>query len=49
MVNLTVSFIAASGVGVIYEILVWNISSTASVQTIMFALLLGVLWSGWRR
>ncbi|MGP8058193.1 MAG: ABC transporter permease [Acidimicrobiales bacterium] len=43
MVNLTVSFIAGIGVGVIYEILVWNISSTASVQTIMFALLLGVL------
>ena len=43
MVNLTVSFVAGIGVGVIYEILVWNISSTASVQTIMFALLLAVL------
>jgi len=43
MVNLTVSFIAGIGVGVIYEILTWNISSTASVQTIMFALLLAIL------
>jgi ABC-type branched-subunit amino acid transport system permease subunit len=43
MVNLTVSFISGVAVGVIYEILSWNISSTASVQTIMFALLLAVL------
>ena len=43
MVNLTVSFVAGIGVGIIYEILNWNISSTASVQTIMFALLLAVL------
>jgi ABC-type branched-subunit amino acid transport system permease subunit len=43
MVNLTVAFVAGIGVGVVYEILNWNISSTASVQTIMFALLLAVL------
>jgi len=43
MINLTVSFVAGVGVGVIYEVLTWNISSTASVQTIMFALLLVVL------
>ena len=43
MVNLTVAFVAGIGVGVIYEILNWNISSTASVQSIMFALLLGIL------
>jgi ABC-type branched-subunit amino acid transport system permease subunit len=43
MVNLTVSFVAGIAVGVIYEVLTWNISSTASVQTIMFALLLAVL------
>jgi ABC-type branched-subunit amino acid transport system permease subunit len=43
MVNLTVSFVAGIGVGVIYEILSWNISSSASVQTIMFAILLLVL------
>ncbi len=42
MVNLTVSFVAGIGVGIVYEILAWNISSTASVQTIMFALLLVV-------
>ncbi len=43
MVNLTVSFVAGIAVGVVYEILTWNISSTASVQCIMFALLLAVL------
>jgi ABC-type branched-subunit amino acid transport system permease subunit len=43
MVNLTVAFVAGIGVGIIYEVLSWNISSTASVQTIMFALLLVVL------
>lgn len=43
MVNLTVSFVAGIGVGIIYEVLAWNISSSASVQTIMFALLLAVL------
>ncbi|MGO9455821.1 MAG: ABC transporter permease [Acidimicrobiales bacterium] len=43
MVNLTVAFISGIAVGVIYEVLAWNISSTAAVQTIMFALLLGVL------
>ncbi len=43
MVNLTVAFVAGIGVGVVYEVLSWNISSVASVQTIMFALLLAVL------
>ncbi|MHB8219888.1 MAG: ABC transporter permease [Acidimicrobiales bacterium] len=43
MVNLTVAFVAGIGVGIIYEVLSWNISSTASVQTIMFAILLVVL------
>ncbi|HEY6622335.1 MAG TPA: ABC transporter permease [Acidimicrobiales bacterium] len=43
MVNLTVSFVSGIAVGVFYEILTWNISSTASVQTIMFALLLAIL------
>lgn len=43
MVNLTVAFVAGIGVGIVYEVLSWNISSTASVQTIMFALLLVVL------
>jgi ABC-type branched-subunit amino acid transport system permease subunit len=43
MVNLTVAFVAGIGVGVIYEFLSWNISSTASIQTIMFGLLLAVL------
>lgn len=43
MINLPVAFLSGIGVGVIYEILTWNISSTASVQTIMFGLLLVVL------
>jgi ABC-type branched-subunit amino acid transport system permease subunit len=43
MVNLTVAFVSGIAVGVIYEILAWNITSTASVQTIMFGILLAVL------
>jgi ABC-type branched-subunit amino acid transport system permease subunit len=43
MVNLTVAFVSGIAVGVIYEVLAWNISSTAAVQTIMFGLLLAVL------
>jgi len=43
MVNLTVAFVAGVGVGVVYEWLQWNISSGASIELILFALLLGVL------
>ena len=43
MVNLTVAFIAAIGVGVIQEILVWNLSSTAQVDLVLFAMVLVVL------
>ena len=43
MVSLPVAFVSGIGLGIVYEILVWNISSTASVQTIMFAILLVVL------
>ena len=43
MVNLTVAFIASIGVGIIQEILVWNLSSTAQVDLILFALVLVVL------
>jgi ABC-type branched-subunit amino acid transport system permease subunit len=43
MVNLTVAFVSGIAVGVIYEVLAWNISSTAAVQTIMFGILLAVL------
>lgn len=43
MVNLTVAFFSGIAVGVVYEILAWNISSTAVVQTIMFGILLAVL------
>ena len=37
MVNLTAAFVAAIGIGVIQEILVWNLSSTNQVDLILFA------------
>ena len=43
MVNLTVAFVAAIGVGVIQEILVWNLSSTNQVDLVLFALVMVVL------
>jgi ABC-type branched-subunit amino acid transport system permease subunit len=43
MVSLPVAFVAGIGVGVVQEILVWNISSSAAVQLVLFALLLVVL------
>ena len=43
MVNLTAAFVAGIAVGVIYEVLNWNISSSAAIQTIMFGLLLAIL------
>ena len=43
MVNLTVAFVAAIGVGVIQEILEWNLSSTAQVDLVLFAMVLLVL------
>ncbi len=43
MVNLTVAFVAAVGVGVIQEVLVWNLSSTAQVDLILFLIVSAVL------
>jgi ABC-type branched-subunit amino acid transport system permease subunit len=43
MVNLTVAFVAAIAVGIIQEILVWNLSSTATVDLVLFALVMVVL------
>ena len=43
MVNLTVAFVAAIGIGVIQEILVWNLNSTSQVDLILFALVMVVL------
>jgi ABC-type branched-subunit amino acid transport system permease subunit len=43
MVNLTVAFIAAIAVGIVQEILVWNLSSTAAVDLVLFAILMAVL------
>ncbi len=43
MISLPVAFVAGIGVGVVQEILSWNISSTATVQLILFGLLLAVL------
>jgi ABC-type branched-subunit amino acid transport system permease subunit len=43
MINLTVAFVAGVGVGVLYELLQWNIASTANQQLVLFAVLLAVL------
>jgi len=43
MVNLTVAFVAAVGVGVIQEVLVWNLSSTAQVDLVLFLIVSAVL------
>jgi ABC-type branched-subunit amino acid transport system permease subunit len=43
MVNLTAAFVAAIAVGVIQEVLVWNLSSTAQVDLILFAMVMAVL------
>jgi len=43
MINLTVAFVAGIGVGVLYELLQWNVSSTANQQLILFLVLLAVL------
>jgi ABC-type branched-subunit amino acid transport system permease subunit len=43
MVNLTVAFVAAIGIGVVQAILVWNLNSTAQVDLVLFGLVLAVL------
>jgi ABC-type branched-subunit amino acid transport system permease subunit len=43
MVSLTMAFVAAIGVGVVQEILVWNLQSTAQVDLILFVLVSVVL------
>jgi ABC-type branched-subunit amino acid transport system permease subunit len=43
MINLTVAFVAGIGVGVLYELLEWNISSTANQQLVLFLVLLVIL------
>jgi ABC-type branched-subunit amino acid transport system ATPase component/ABC-type branched-subunit amino acid transport system permease subunit len=43
MVSLTVAFVAAIAVGVIQEILVWNLNSTAQVDLVLFAIVMVVL------
>jgi len=43
MVNLTVAFVAGIGVGVLYELLQWNISSTANQELVLFIVVLVVL------
>jgi ABC-type branched-subunit amino acid transport system permease subunit len=44
MINLTAAFVAGIGVGVLYELLQWNIpASTSQQQLILFAVLLAVL------
>jgi ABC-type branched-subunit amino acid transport system permease subunit len=43
MINLTVAFVAGIGVGVLYELLQWNVNTTSNQQLILFAVLLAVL------
>jgi ABC-type branched-subunit amino acid transport system permease subunit len=43
MINLTVAFAAGIGVGVLYELLQWNVASTANQQLVLFIVLLVVL------
>src|SRR5580698_8292267 len=43
MINLTVAFVAGIGVGVLYELLQWNVATTANQQLILFGVLLAVL------
>jgi ABC-type branched-subunit amino acid transport system permease subunit len=43
MVNLTVAFIAGVGVGVLYELLQWNIATIANQQLLLFLVLVAVL------
>ena len=48
MVSLTAAFVAAIAVGVVQEILVWNLSSTAQVDLVLFALRARrSCWCGW--
>ena len=43
MVSLTVAFVAGIAIGVVQEVLVWNITNTATIEAILFGLLLVVL------
>ena len=43
MVNLTVAFVSAIAVGVVQEILVWNLTSTAQVDLVLFVMVSLVL------
>jgi len=43
MINLTVAFVAGVGVGVLYELLQWNVATTANQQLILFGVLMAVL------
>jgi ABC-type branched-subunit amino acid transport system permease subunit len=43
MVSLPVALVAGIGIGVVQEVLLWNVTSEATVQVILFALLLVVL------
>ena len=43
MTSLTAAFVAAIGVGVVQEILIWNLSSTAQVDLVLFGIVMVVL------
>ncbi len=44
MVNLTAAFLAAIGIGIVQEILAWNLSSTAQVDLVLFLIVSAVLF-----
>jgi ABC-type branched-subunit amino acid transport system permease subunit len=43
MINMTVAFVAGIGVGVLYELLQWNITSVSNQQVVLFIVLIAVL------
>jgi len=43
MTSLTMAFLAAVAVGVVQEVLVWNLSSTAQVDLVLFGMVMAVL------
>ena len=43
MVSLPVAFVAGIGIGVVEQVLVWNVTDTATIEAILFGLLLVVM------
>ncbi len=43
MISLPVAFVAGIGIGIVQQVLLWNVTNTATIELILFALLLVVL------